>query len=266
MEEIQSVQNPKIKAWYQLRNKKGREKSGLYMIEGIKLIEEAIRFDQAIEYLLFEKEQGIPSRLLNLLKEDHLHPRLIAVTSAIIQKLSDTETPQGVLAIVKQQTHSLEKLLAERGNYLLLVDEIQDPGNLGAMIRNADAAGVEAVFLGKGTVELYNPKVLRAAMGSIFHLPIHPIDLNNIMPMLKEKNIQVIGTSPHAEKAYFDLDFTQKTAILVGNEAKGLSAEKQSQVDHMVKIPIMGHAESLNVAMAAGVILFERVRQLHSRS
>ncbi len=262
MEEIKSVQNPKVKSWSQLNNKKGRDISKTYLIEGIKLIEEAIQSNQEIEAILIDDEKGMPIDIKLLLENQKKNIPIFSVTAAIVDKLSDMATPQGVLAVVKQQQYSLEEIVSKEYSFLLLLDEIQDPGNLGAIIRSADAAGIEAIFLGNGTVDLYNSKVIRSAMGSLFHIPIVSVDLNQLIPLLQQDGFQVIGTSPYADKAYFDIDFSLKTALLLGNESRGLSEERKQQVTEMVKIPLMGQAESLNVTMATTVILYERVRQL----
>lgn len=261
MEFIQSVHNPKIKAWYQLHSKKGRDTSGSYLIEGAKLIAEAIQADQEIEVLLIEHEKGIPREINALIADKNEEIPIVKVTPSIIEKLSEMSTPQGMMAVVKQKHHTMAQILERKPSFILLVDEIQDPGNLGAMIRSADAAGVEAIILGNGTVDLYNSKVIRSAMGSLFHLPILSADLSQLIPQLQHDGFQVIGTSSYAEKSYFDIDYTKKTAILVGNEARGMSEDRKKQVTEMVKIPLMGQAESLNVTMATTVILYERVRQ-----
>ncbi|OEF99426.1 hypothetical protein BHF71_01750 [Vulcanibacillus modesticaldus] len=259
MEIIESINNPKVKQWYKLLNKKGRDKSGQYIIEGIKLIKEAIRFGQKIETIIVDHSKGLPEEFLELYSSDK--KKFFTVSKPVFEKLSETETPQGIMAIIKKQELTAKKLLTENNNFILLLDKIQDPGNLGTIIRSADAAGVDAIVLGNGTVELYNPKVIRSAMGSVFHLPILSADLDEIIAGLKQKNVKIVGTSPYAKHDYFKIDFSEKIAILVGNESKGLSKERQEQVDQMVKIPIVGQAESLNVAMATSIVLFERVRQ-----
>ncbi|KXG42908.1 hypothetical protein U473_01855 [Tepidibacillus decaturensis] len=262
MEVIQSTNNPRIKTWYQLKSKKGRQEQGLYIIEGIKLIEEAIDAKQEIEALIFDQGKDLPESLALHLEKYDLSIPIVSVSTPVIEKLSDTETPQGVLAILKKKNIEIEKLLENQFSFYLLIDQIQDPGNLGTIIRSADAAGVQGIILGNSTVELYNSKVIRSAMGSIFHLSIVQDELDQIIPKLQKNGVKVIGTSPYASKTYFEVDLTQKVAIIVGNEAKGLSDSRKQQVDEMIKIPLVGKAESLNVAMATTLILYERVRQM----
>ncbi|WP_339060004.1 RNA methyltransferase [Tepidibacillus marianensis] len=258
MEIIQSLKNPKVKSWVSLKMKQGRMEQGVYLIEGFKLVEEAIRSKVDIQSIIYGMEHEIPFSWQPWIQQSDIS--LYQVSQSIIEKLTDTKTPQGFYAIIEQKKNSLEDLINKR--FLLLVDEVQDPGNLGTIIRSADAAGIEAIVLGKGTVDVYNGKVIRSAMGSMFHVPFVEADLTQVILKLQDKGFIVVGTSPHTEKNYFELDYKQRMAIIVGNESKGLSEIRIEQVDQMVKIPFMGMAESLNVAIATAIILFERVRQL----
>ena len=259
IEKISSLNNPKVKLWYHLKSKKGREETGLYLIEGYKLVEEAVLFKK-IESLIIEEGTDIPERIFH--DEKNRDFPIIEVSAGIIKKLSDTKAPQGIIAIIKKETGNVDDLIA-KNNSFLLIDEIQDPGNFGTIIRSADAAGIGVIILGKGSVELHNPKVIRASMGSVFHLPVVEADLQEILIKLKEKGIYIIGTSPYAEKKYFEIDLKKPVAVLVGNEANGLAGDRINSVDDMVSIPLIGNAESLNVATATTLILYERVRQLY---
>ncbi|MFV9511134.1 TrmH family RNA methyltransferase [Tepidibacillus sp. LV47] len=260
VEIIQSVHNPKVKSWIRLKTKQGRNEQGLFLIEGIKNVEEVLQSGQEVVSIIYGEDKEIPDSWRTKMEQSKQPIHLYQVSQHIIEKLAETKTPQGFFAIVKQELHTIETLLSH--SFLLLVDEIQDPGNLGTIIRSADAAGVEGIILGDGTVDPYNGKVIRSAMGSMFHLPIVKASLDEVIPRLKESSFQVIGTSPYAKKAYFEMDYKQKTAILVGNEARGLAESRMEQVDQMVQIPFMGQAESLNVAIATSIILFERARQI----
>ncbi len=263
MEPIRSTDNPKIKFWYQLRSKKGRDNNSLFIIEGIKLIEEAVKSGQIFEDIIIEENKNFPYHMLDLINESNESITTTFVAEHVMKKLSDTEKPQGVLAIIKKNKPSVQSLFLQGKNCVLLVDQIQDPGNLGTIIRSADATGVDAIFLGKGTVELFNAKVVRSAMGSMFHLPIIEGDLDELIPMLQGSDYLIVGTSPYAEESFYDIDLKKKVAVLIGNEAKGLHKNRIEQVDKMVNIPIIGDAESLNVAMATTVVLYERIRQLN---
>lgn len=261
MEVIQSIQNPKVKFWYQLKNKKGRDQTDLYIIEGLKIVEEAIKFDATIKNILIEEGSTYLYEIQKLLNEKKSDINLVEISKAISEKLAETNSPQGVFAVVKKPTTKLGDLKVKENSCYLLLDEIQDPGNMGTIIRSADAAGVDAIFVGSGSVELFNPKVIRSAMGSIFHTPIIMTDLEELLLELEEKQFEVIGTSPHADNSYFATDLTGKVALLVGNEARGLSETRIKKVNQMVNIPIVGEAESLNVAMATTLVLYERLRQ-----
>jgi len=258
MEIIQSLKNPKVKSWISLKSKQGRMEQGVYLVEGFKLVEEAIHSKVDIQSIIYGPEHEIPFSWQEWINETGI--TLFQVSQSIIEKLAETKSPQGFYAVIQPNKSHLQSLTNKR--FLLLVDEVQDPGNLGTIIRSADAAGVEAIVLGAGTVDVYNGKVIRSAMGSMFHVTFIEDDLNKLILNLRKEGFIVVGTSPHAEKNYFELDYNQKMAILVGNESRGLSKERIEQVDQMVKIPFVGLAESLNVAIATSVILFERVRQL----
>lgn len=264
MEIITSTSNPKIKFWDKLKSKKGREKEQRFLIEGTKLIAEAIKGNYHIDDIIIEEDSEQLEVVQKLLKDNEFNPPITMVSKQVVNKLTDTETPQGVFAVLKKKEISLNNIL--RKQFLLLLDGIQDPGNLGTIIRSADASGVEAIILGKGTVDLYNSKVVRSAMGSIFHLTIIEAELDDLIPMLQQQQFRIFGSSPYADDSYFDIDLTGKSAILIGNEAKGLAKARMETVDQMVNIPIKGGAESLNVAVATALLLYERVRQLEKKA
>jgi TrmH family RNA methyltransferase len=260
--EIRSVNNPRISTWQQLKMKKGREKEGLYLIEGTKLISDALAAGEQLKTLIIHDERAETAEFAELLARVDNSVERIRVSAPIISKLSDTMTPQGIIAVVKKRDYQLEQFLSKDRPTFVVIDELQDPGNLGAIIRSADAAGIDGIIIGEKSVELYNPKVIRSAMGSIFHLPIVvDVDLMQVMRELSRRGIRILGTSPQAELDYYSLDLTDNIAIVIGNEAKGLSASLMRTVDEMMRIPILGSAESLNAAMATSIILYEHVRQ-----
>lgn len=257
---INSVKNSRVKSWLKLKQKKARTEQGLFLLEGIKLLFEAYENKQEIITIMMEENKPIPEKIKEIIEDNH-GIELFLLSKSIIEKLTETEQSQGYFAVIKQKKVNPTDLLKQEPTFLLLVDQIQDPGNLGTIIRSSDAAGIDGIILGNGTVDLYNSKVVRSAMGSIFHVPISTGSLDDIIPSLKEQGFQVIGTSPYASSSYFELDFSQKIAIIVGNEANGLDENRENSVDHMVNIPMLGQAESLNVAMATTLILYEKVRQ-----
>ncbi|WNR45537.1 TrmH family RNA methyltransferase [Paenibacillus roseipurpureus] len=256
--EIMSVQNARVKDWAQLLERRGREKQGKYIIEGYHLIEEALKAGAGVEVILFLLEKGYPTALASLAGEA---VEWVGVSAAVLAKCSDAQTPQGVVAIVARPQLGVDELLASEYDLAVVLDGVQDPGNLGTIIRSADAVGAKAVVLGRGTVDLYNPKTIRSTMGSMYHLPIVEADLVELLPRARERGVRLVTTSLQAQGSCYDTDLRQPTWLIFGNEAKGVSAEVAALSDVQVIIPMQGKAESLNVAMAATVLLFEAARQ-----
>lgn len=258
MEFIQSIHNAKVKDWAKLLTKKGREKEEAYLVEGLHLVEEAIKQEAYIQALLVAEDYQQDDRVDSFFQKNP--SRCFQVSEQVIHKLSDTETPQGILAVIRMKKWSLAPLL-EGSRLLLLLDALQDPGNLGTMIRTADAAGIDGIILGKGTVDLYNSKVVRSTMGSIFHLPIVQDDLLLVCDTLTEHQFKIAATSLEGAISYDEASYTGSTAIVIGNEGNGVSREVLSRCHIKVKIPIYGQAESLNAAIAAAIMMYEAIRQ-----
>jgi RNA methyltransferase, TrmH family len=247
LKRIESTKNPQVKQWKKLLTRKERDKTGLFLIEGFHLVEEALTSGVSLVQLIVEESKTIPSEW------NVAHIPITVVTEGVMWEISDTETPQGIAAVCRQLSdESLDWSKAK----LLLVDAVQDPGNVGTMIRTADAAGVDAVILGEGCVDVYNPKVIRATQGSLFHLPIIRGSLSKWMQTLKEKNIPIYGTSLENGDDYRKVHASGAFALLVGNEGSGVSKEWLEQTTKNLYIPIHGQAESLNVAVATGILLY----------
>ncbi|UJF36454.1 TrmH family RNA methyltransferase [Paenibacillus hexagrammi] len=256
--EIMSVQNPRVKEWAQLLERRGRDKQGRYLIEGYHLVEEALRSGAAVECVVYSVDKDLPS---GLLEAAGVAVEWIAVSQAVLEKCSDTQTPQGVFAVVAKRGMTADELLEARPDLAVILDGVQDPGNLGTIIRSADAVGAGAVVIGRGTVDLYNPKTIRSTMGSLYHLPIVEADLQELLPRARERGMRLVTTSLQAQRSCYETDLRQPTWLVMGNEAKGVSPEVAALSDVQVIIPMQGKAESLNVAMAATVLLFEASRQ-----
>lgn len=257
--EIMSVQNARVKEWAQLLERKGRDKQGKYIIEGHHLVEEALRAGATVETVIFSLEKGLPDGLVGLALPGEVE--WVGVSQAVLEKCTDTQTPQGVLAIVARPQLGMDELLAGEHDLVVVLDGVQDPGNLGTIIRSADAVGAKAVVLGRGTVDLYNPKTIRSTMGSMYHLPIVEADLGLLLPRARERGVRLVTTSLQAQSSCYDTDLRQPTWLILGNEGRGVSPEVAALSDVQVIIPMQGKAESLNVAMAATVLLFEASRQ-----
>ncbi|GAA3409426.1 TrmH family RNA methyltransferase [Paenibacillus hodogayensis] len=259
-EKIESLHNPRVKQWAQLLDKKGRDKQGLYLVEGIHLVHEALKFRAGVETLLFSAERGIPDEIAGLLERE-TDLECVAVSEPVLQKCSDAQTPQPVIAVVRKTQAATNSLLERERALVVVVDGVQDPGNLGTIIRSADAVGATGVVLGLGTVDLYNPKTVRSTMGSMFHLPIVEAALPPLLAEAKRKGIRLFNTSLQATRTCYETDWTEASWIVLGNEGKGVSPEVAAQIDEHIIIPMKGPSESLNVAMAATVLLFEAMRQ-----
>jgi TrmH family RNA methyltransferase len=244
---IDSVKNPQVKTWKKLHTKKERDNSGLFLVEGYHLVEEALRTKQTVKELIVSEEVNIPSGW----NVDDVS--IIVAAGDVMKAISDTETPQGIAAVCYQQKNDS---IPEGVQKILLIDAVQDPGNLGTMLRTADAAGIDLVVVGEGSVDLYNSKVIRSTQGAIFHLPVIKGRLADIIPALKHRGISVYGTSLNDAKPYMEVQPAGTFALLVGNEGSGVDASLLEETDKNLYIPIHGKSESLNVAVAAGILLY----------
>lgn len=250
-----SKDNRLVKQALKLKQKKYREEEGKFIIEGIRFVEEGIK-EGAVEYVLYSTKLQETRGSERILKSS---ADIYEVTSDVINELSDTENPQGVVAVVKKRNWSPEDI---KNDFVLIADGIQDPGNMGTIIRTCDAAGVGGIVIIKGTVDIYNPKTLRSTMGSIFHIPILLYnDFESLADELKGKGYNIYAASLDTENFLYDCDFKAKTAFVIGNEANGIPKEHMDLCTHKIKIPILGSAESLNAAVAGAVVIYEAVRQ-----
>jgi RNA methyltransferase, TrmH family len=242
---IQSDKNPKVKQWKKLLTRKERDKTGLFLVEGFHLVEEALTKKEDVEEIILSEKTELPPSL------DYGSIPVTVVTDEISRQLADTETTQGIFAVCRQPKNT-----QINGKTYLLIDSVQDPGNLGTMIRTADAAGIDAVIVGKGSVDMYNPKVLRSAQGSHFHLPVIGGDLSEWVTKLQAENISVYGTALENGVVYTEAANNGSFALLVGNEGSGVNKELLAKTTQNLYIPIYGKSESLNVAVAAGILLY----------
>ena len=254
---IESKDNSLYKDTKKLKERRGRNKSSKYIIEGFRLIEEAFKANLPIEYIFIsnEEEKRIDKYLGKYINEK---TRLYGLNDNLLKELCSTEKPQGIIAVVQMKKVDM----ALEGSFYLLCDKVQDPGNLGTIIRTAHAAGVDGIILTKGTVDVYNDKTIRSTMGSLFHVPIICDDEElTITKTLINRGFSLLATSLEGDKDFFEEDLTGKIIISVGNEGNGVSEEVYNLADKKVKVPMPGGAESLNVAIATSVILYEKVRQ-----
>ncbi|MDQ0339872.1 TrmH family RNA methyltransferase [Caldalkalibacillus uzonensis] len=265
VQEICSKHNPRFKEWKKLATKKGRERAGLFLVEGEHLVQEALTSGCSVVDMIISEDYDKAGEWIRVAEEHRI--RTFLLPRSLFNSLAETQTPQGIILAVRRPVFPPFKQYIHEGDMLLLVDSVQDPGNLGTMIRTAAAAGVDAVILGKGTTDPLSGKVLRSTQGAVFHLPFYSDDLINLIPELRKEGWLVIGTDVREAVDMRELKVTekQKVALLVGNEAQGVDPALQQLADDNVKIPIFGHAESLNVSVAAGILLYHIQCQKHGK-
>ena len=259
MQRISSKDNSLIKHIKRLKEKKYRDEYKEYIIEGLKLIDEAIKENVEISEIVVcegcEKSEIIESHL----KYEMAKYECIYVPQNIFKSLSDVENPQGILAVIKNKNVGTK--IDYSDDIIVALDDVQDPGNLGTILRTVDSVGLKQILVSKGTVDSFNPKVVRSTMGATFRVKV--IECENLKDTLKDvqkQGFKVMCTSLDAKNTIYKTDYNKKV-IVVGNEANGVSKEIQKLANEKVIIPMLGKTESLNVSVATGVILYEYVRQ-----
>ncbi len=257
-----SNQNQYVKYARSLHIKKFRDISAQYLIEGIKLMREACIHDINLDMVFISSniiEDAEIKNITDICREKGAD--IYEVNSRVFKEISETESSQGIIGIAKKADYDLRDILKNKNSNLIVLDEVQDPGNVGTIIRTADACDFDGVILSKGCVDVYNGKTVRATMGSIFHIPIIAnTDIMELITILHEIGVKIIGADPHGGKTYFDLNYNDKNAIIIGNESSGLSKTVMDRVTDKVNIPMLGKAESLNAAVAASIIMYEIIR------
>lgn len=264
IELISSPQNKLIKMIASLKQKKYRDELGLFPAEGVRLAEEAVHSGWEIALCLCTDEAMQQPRVEAIVQKLKISgSRVLQTTTAIFAKASDTEQPQGIIVIARKKLWKLEDMFAGKEKPLLLIlNRLQDPGNVGAAIRTADAAGCTGVVLTKGCADLYAGKTVRATMGSLFHLPvIDSITDERITECMRDNGILMLATSLEASAVYTVFDYDRPVAVVFGNEGAGVGPELLNNAAASIHIPIYGQAESLNVSASVAVILYEAVRQ-----
>lgn len=264
---ITSTSNGQIKKIQQLLKKsKVRREEGLFIAEGLKMFREAPADGLEKVYLSGAfAEKGIWKEILRekgLEKEER--EIIEVVEDKVFKTLSDTVTPQGVLCLIKMRDCTLEELVPEgKVPLLMILEDLQDPGNLGTILRTGEGAGVTGIILSKNSVDIYNPKVIRSTMGSVYRMPFYYTSSiqEEILPWLREKKITGYAAHLEGKNSYDQEDYTKGTAFFIGNEGNGLSRELSQKADIWIRIPMEGQVESLNAAMASGILMYEASRQ-----
>lgn len=259
---ITSTANRKIKRLIQILKKpKVRRKEGVFAVEGIKMFLETPP-QRILEIYVSEKFAANPKDCMLLDGYDYE-----VVKDEVFRHVSDTITPQGILVLVKQEEFSFSGIpLKESGNVFLILEDIQDPGNLGTIVRTAEGAGVSGIIMTKNTVDIYNPKVIRSTMGAIYRVPfLYTDNPKAVIGSLKDLGTVVMAAHLDGTEFYYQQDLTGNTAFIIGNESKGISSEMASYADILVKIPMQGKVESLNAAVSASILMYEAFRQNHKQ-
>lgn len=250
MERITSLKNPKVQQWKSLKDRKGRRETGCFLAEGRKMVEEVLASDFVVETLLLDEERasefdlpaGVPA---------------CGMPSHVFAAVCDTKTPQGIAAVVRMKQNTA------LGHRLVALDGVQDPGNVGTILRTADAAGLDGVILTEQCADIFSPKLLRASMGSIFRMPalITP-DLPALLTTLRdEQGFSIISSQLDGEPFYQRKPVGESFCLIIGNEGNGISDEVKATATHRVKLPMRGGAESLNAAVAAGIMMYDLMRE-----
>ncbi len=241
---ITSIHNTQVKNWKKLHKRKYREKMQQFLIEGDHLIEAAKESGWSIQTVILREGTRMPNWCTS--------QQLTVVQADVFNEISQTETPQGIAAVVEMNKQTLTN-----DTDVLLIDAVQDPGNLWTIIRTADAAGFTSVYLGQGTVDVYNEKVIRASQGSLFHVDIQVnANLEETIPTLQKQGYTVWASALQEATSLYEVTFSKKTAIILGNEGAGVQKHIVGLANQSVKIPIYGRAESLNVSIAAGILMY----------
>ena len=258
---ITSSSNAKIKLVRSLQGRSRQRKSEkAFVAEGVRLLEEAVVERWPMEFVLYDanlSERGLA--LINTLQEQS-QTDISQIPPSLMAEISDTETPQGVLAVLKRQRIPLP----DPTTFVLIADQIRDPGNMGTLLRTAEAAGADAVILAPGTVDAFSPKVVRAGMGAHFRLPVWDQTWEELRALAE--GLTVFLAESGAGLPAWDADFVQPLALLIGGEAFGASPQARSLADHTVTIPMPGRADSLNAAIAAGILIAEVLRQRYTQA
>ncbi|MDN7227024.1 RNA methyltransferase [Planococcus sp. N064] len=252
MKRIESTQNSLVKHWKKLvTTRKERDKFAEFLVEGFHLTEEAVKKKSLIKSLIVREGVDIPEAW------DVSDVPQYSITAQVAKEISETEHSQGIFAHCAQPEFTEEE--QQTWTKLLLIDAVQDPGNIGTMIRTALASGMDAVVLGKGCADPYNPKTVRSAQGSNFQIPVVKGELVEWLPALKERSIPVYGTALHNATPVHEAESQEQFALLVGNEGSGVDPVLLQQTDQNLVVPLYGAAESLNVAVATGILLYSLV-------
>jgi len=262
MKEISSVQNPLIKQIVQLQEKsKVRKKTGLFIIEGMREIEIALNNAYEFQQLLYCEELINNNLLYKIRQKTEIHTEWIAITKEVYQKIAYRESTEGVLAIAKSKSHEANNIDLPENPLIVVLESLEKPGNIGAILRTTDAANVDIVFIADPKTDLYNPNIIRSSVGAVFTNNIIVGNSENLINLLGIKKIPIFSAILQEAVPYYTVDYSKGAAIVMGTESVGLSELWRKASQSNIIIPMQGQIDSMNVSVAAAVIIFEAIRQ-----
>lgn len=263
MQIITSKDNELVKHIRKLKDKKFRDENNEYVVEGVRLVEEAVKENAKIKQIIVcedtTKTYEIPTHImLEIAKYECIY-----VSNKVFNLITQVTNPQGIMAIIEKDTANVQ--IDYTQDIIVTLDDVQDPGNLGTILRTVDSIGLNQIIVSKGTADAFNAKVVRSTMGAIFRIKIIEVeDLAKAIKDMKKHHFKLMVTSLQTDNSIYDINFNKKI-IVIGNEANGVSKEIQEMADEKAKIPMLGRTESLNASVATGVVLYEYVRQKLSK-
>lgn len=263
MQTITSKDNELIKHIRKLKDKKYRDESNEYVVEGVKLVEEAVKENAKIKQIIVCEDTTRTYEIPTHIMLEIARYECISVSNKIFNIITQVTNPQGIMAIIEKNAQNAK--IDYTQDIIVVLDDVQDPGNLGTILRTVDSIGLNQIIVSKGTADAFNSKVVRSTMGAIFRIKI--IEVENLAQAIKEMrkhHFKLMVTSLQTKNSIYDIDFNKKI-IVIGNEANGVSKEIQDMADEKAKIPMLGRTESLNASVAAGVVMYEYVRQKLSK-
>lgn len=259
---ITSLQNPSVKAVCKLRDRAGRDRHHLTVLEGYRELTRAFEYGMEMTECYYCPEMFLGENEFSLLEKlAAAGVRNIEVAPHVLARMAYRERPEGLIAAARMKTHRLEDMPVVRNGFYLVAEAIEKPGNLGSMLRSADAAGVDGLILCDKGTDIYNPNVIRASTGALFCVPLAETDSAAALQWLRGNNIRILAATPHTDRNYTDVDMTAGVAVVVGREQTGLTPFWMDQADLQVRIPMLGMIDSLNVTAAATILLYEGARQ-----
>jgi RNA methyltransferase, TrmH family len=259
---IVSLQNPKVKDVVKLRDRRCRDETGFFLIEGFRELKRAIDAKREIDHIFYCSELFLGANEEDLLEASGAE--LVECSTEVFQKMSYRDRPDGLLGVAPQVHLKLSDLVLKPKPFLLIAESIEKPGNLGTMLRSADAAGIDAVIVCDRTTDIHNPNVVRSSVGTLFTVPVLEASSEETLAFLKKHHIQTVAATPHATLEFTQANLNVPLAILVGTEQYGLTEFWMNHADIGVRIPMLGVADSLNVASATTLMLYEALRQRRS--